>query len=341
MLGVSYLGPSCMPLSVCFSAGRVDLLCGRRIRTGNQMHSTPGMTKEESALDLRLLRTFQVTARTLNFRRAAEHLFMAQPTVTQHIRQLEEELRVQLFDRTSRRVKLTAGGERWLFYANQVLAVFDKGIQDLSGWQQGYRDRLVVAVSPVIARSTLPRVVQRFTNEHPNVEVVIQVVISQDIPSMVADGRAHIGLARIDSGSRDLQSRVWYTDPVMLVVRGDGGDHDSPPPDWREVLSKERLLTQNHPGYWDDLLLALYNLGMNARTMEVSLVDITKRFIEEGLGVSFLPESSVRRELLEGRLLEVPTPGLTLPVTATYVITPSQGLTEVAEQFSQLLSRAK
>ncbi len=292
-------------------------------------------------MDLRLLRTFQVTARTLNFRRAAEHLFMAQPTVTQHIRQLEEELRVQLFDRTSRRVKLTSAGQRWLAYANQVLAIYDKGIQDLSGWQQGYRDRLVVAVSPVIARSTLPRIVQRFTTEHPNVEVVIQVAISQDIPGMIADGRAHIGLSRTDSPSRDVQSRIWYSDPVMLVVRGDAGDHDSPPPDWRDVLSHERLLTMNHPGYWEDLLLALYNLGINARTMEVSLVDITKRFIEEGLGVSFLPESSVRRELLEGRLLEVPTPGLTLPVSATYVISPSHGITDAADTFSRLLVRPK
>jgi LysR family transcriptional repressor of citA len=72
--------------------------------------------------------------------------------------------------------------------------------------------------------------------------------------------------------------------------------------------------------------------------MEVSLVDITKRFIEEGLGISFLPESTVRRELMEGRLMEVPTPGLPLPVAATYVVHPSSGPSPSARAFMDELS---
>lgn len=289
-------------------------------------------------MDIKLLRTFTVTARTLNFRKAAEQLFMAQPTVTQHIRLLETELRVSLFDRSSRRVRLTLAGERFLAYAHQLLAVYERGVQDLTGWQQGYRDRLVLAVSPLIARSTLPRAVKRFTVEQPDIEVVVQIVLSGEIPSMVADGRAHLGLSRMPAISRDLHSFSWYTDPVILVVPHDGCDLDSPPPDWKEVLTSHRLLTQNHPVYWDDLLVAIHNHGVRVRTMEVSLVDITKRFIEEGLGVSFLPQSTVWRELMEGRLLEVPTPGLTLPVAATHVIHPTGGPSGAAASFIQVLS---
>jgi LysR family transcriptional repressor of citA len=288
-------------------------------------------------MDIKLLRTFTVTARTLNFRKAAEHLFLAQPTVTQHIRLLETELRVSLFDRSSRRVRLTLAGERFLTYAHQLLIVYEQGVQELTGWQQGYRDRLVLAVSPLIARSTLPRAVKRFTVEQPDIEVVVQIVLSGEIPSMVADGRAHLGLSRMPAVSRDLQSFSWYTDPVMLVVPHDSGDLDSPPQDWKEILTKHRLLTHNHPIYWDDLLVAIHNHGARVRTMEVSLVDITKRFIEEGLGVSFLPQSTVWRELMEGRLLEVPTPGLTLPIAATHVIHPAGGPTDAAASFIQVL----
>jgi LysR family transcriptional repressor of citA len=289
-------------------------------------------------MDLKLLRTFLVTARTLSFRKAADQLFLAQPTVTQHIRQLEEELRVQLFDRNTRRVRLTPAGERFLQHAERILSAFEAGVQDLTGWAQGYRDRLVIAVSPLVARSTLPRAVHRFTHDHPDVEVVIHIALSGEIASAVAEGKAHLGLSRVPSSSRDLVSYVWYTDPVMLVVPHDGRDLDSPLPDWREVLSTHRLLTQNHPGYWDDLLLAIHNQGIRVRTMEVSLVDITKRFIEEGLGVSFLPHSTVWRELMEGRLMEVPTPGLPLPTAATYVIYPAQGATEAAQAFMAVLT---
>ncbi|HWI64395.1 MAG TPA: LysR family transcriptional regulator [Symbiobacteriaceae bacterium] len=284
------------------------------------------------------LQTFVLTARTLNFRKAAEQLFLAQPTVTQHIRLLETELRVQLFDRGGKRVRLTPAGERFLQYAEQLLHVYEESVQELTGWQQGYRDRLVLAVSPLVARSTLPRVMNKFTVAHPDIEVVVKIALSPEIPLMVTDGRAHLALSRMPAHSRDLRSHVWYNDPVTLVVSSDGLDLDAAPPDWRDVLSRSRLLTHNHPVYWDDLLVSIHRHGLRVRTMEVSLVDITKVFIEEGLGVSFLPVSTVRRELLEGRLMEVPTPGLPMPVAATYVIHPATGPSEAAAAFMEFLT---
>lgn len=292
-------------------------------------------------MDMKLLRTFVVTARTLNFRKAAEHLFLSQPTVTQHIRLLETDLRVQLFTRSSRRVRLTPAGERFLTYAGRVLQLYEQGVQELTGWQQGYRERLVLAVSPLIARSTLPRVMKRFTAAHPDVEVVVQIILSQEIPAMVTDGRADLGFSRIPAVSRDLENLRWYEDPVILVVPHDGADLDTPPPDWREVLGANRLLTHNHPLYWDDLLLAIHSQDIRCRTMEVSQVDITKRFIEEGLGVSFLPYTTVTRELMEGRLLDVQTPGLELPTAATHVIYPAQGASAPAKAFMQELGIKK
>lgn len=297
------------------------------------------INREAAALDIKLLQTFLVTARTLNFRQAAEQLYLAQPTVTQHIRQLEQELRVELFDRTTRRVRLTPAGERFLSYASGVVELYRRGMQDLAGWRQGYRDRLVLAVSPVVARYTLPRVLKRFIAERPEVEVVVRTALSHEVAPMVADGRAHLGLSRMASPSRDLHSYTWYTEPLMLVVPNDGADLDAPPPDWRVALQSHRLLTHNHPVYWDSLLLGIYNQGIQVRTMEVSQVDITKRFIEEGLGISFLPHTTVWRELAEGRLLEVPTPGLTLPTAATYVIHPAQGPAEAAAGFMETVAR--
>lgn len=288
-------------------------------------------------MDMRLLRTFVVTARTLNFRKAADLLFLAQPTVTQHIRQLETELMVQLFDRNTKRVRLTPAGERFLGYAVKTLDTYQLGVQELAGYQQGYRDRLVVAVSPLVARSTLPRAVKRFTAEQPEVEVVIHVALSPEITAMLAEGTAHVGLSRSPATTRDLESFVWYHDPVILVVPSDGGDLDAPPPDWQEALTATRLLTHNHPVYWDDLLLAIHQKGVAVRTMAVSQVDITKRFIEEGMGISFLPRSTVWRELVEGRLQEVPTPGLELPVAATYVHYPAQGASAAAQAFMDVL----
>jgi LysR family transcriptional repressor of citA len=200
-------------------------------------------------------------------------------------------------------------------------------------WRQGYAERLTVAASPIIAGTTLPRVVAGFMSAHPSVDVVISVATSETIATLVAEGRADVGLSRIAPNSRDLEGQLWYRDPVLLVSPHDGGDLDAPPPDWRDLLASNRLLTHNHPLYWDDLLLVLYQLGLRVQTMRVGQVEVTKRLIEEGLGLSFLPHSAVWRELVEGRLLEVPTPGLDLPTAESWIITPTAAPRKAAIAF--------
>lgn len=289
-------------------------------------------------MDLRILRTFTVAARLQNFHRAAERLYLAQPTVTAHIRQLEAELGYPLFERTGRRVRLTPAGERFLPHAEQVLADYDAGLQDLVKWGQGYRSRLALGASQLIARSVLPRVVKRYTERHPDVEVSVTVLSSREVGPAVEKGRVNIGLSRQPPGERGLTALPLYEDQVILVAPPDAGDLDSPPPDWGELLEQQRLLTHNHPLYWDDLLLDLRNRNLRIRTMAVTQVDITKRFIEEGLGISFLPISTVWRELAEGRLMEVPTPGLQLPVARTYLVyAPDRATSETARSFITLI----
>lgn len=166
----------------------------------------------------------------------------------------------------------------------------------------------------------------------------MRITSSHEVGAAVAAGAADVGLSRMPPVERDTEAFLLHEDPVLLVMPHDGGDLDSPPPDWTEVLQSYRLLTHNHPLYWDDLLLAIRAQGFNVRTMVVTQVDITKRFIEEGLGVSFLPESTVTRELLEGRLMEVPVPEIPLPTAATYVVLPAgRRLAEPAAAFVELL----
>jgi LysR family transcriptional repressor of citA len=285
-------------------------------------------------LDLRLLQTFRVAARTGSFRKAADQLFLAQPTVTQQIKALEEALQLSLFERSRQRVRLSAAGERFLEHAERILASYEASLQEMAVWRQGYQERLSLAASPIIASTTLPRVVARFTAANPTVDVVIRIEPSEAIPALIASGQVDVGLARVAPTSRDLKGELWYRDEVLLVAYQDGGDIDAPPPDWRELLASNRLLTHNHPGYWDDLLITLYQLGIRTRAMRVGQVDVTKKLIEEGLGLSFLPRSAVWRELVEGRLQEVPTPGLTLPVAETWILVRSDSPPPAAVAFS-------
>jgi len=272
-------------------------------------------------VDIQWLKTFVTTAQHENFRRAAEQLFMSQPTVTMHIKRLEEMLAISLFERRGRNVYLSNAGRRFLPYAQEIIDNFETGIHDLESWRQGYKRKITIAVSPLIAASTLPLIVRKFLRHHSNIEVSIDVMESIEIGAAVSHGFADIGLSRMQPSHKGLEIRKLNDDPVILVTPHDGVDLESAPPIMLETLLQNHLiLTHNHPVYWDGLLNEIQLKYPRIRTMTISQVYITKRFIEEGLGISFLPRSTVVRELLEGRVLEVHTAELTMPIASTYMV---------------------
>jgi LysR family transcriptional repressor of citA len=286
-------------------------------------------------VDLRVLRTFVSAARLENFRETAERLSLSQPTVSAQIRELEEEIGEPLFDRAGRRVRLNPAGEMFLPHAEQILKDYASAMQDLSDHRRGEVERVAIAVSPEPARSLLPRALRHLLSVRPSAVVSVEVVPSREVGGIVASGAADVGIAQVpaDPSQNRLRCRELMRDRGVLAARHDGNDHDQAPAYWRQLLEEQILISHGHPGYWNALLQRLEDEGIHPRTMPVTQVELTKRFVEEGLGVSFLPERSVRRELLEGRLMEVPAPGLALPDAVTFMLLPDAPLAEPVRQF--------
>lgn len=285
-------------------------------------------------MDVKLLRTFEMMAKELNFHRTAERLYIAQPTVSVHIRQLEQLVGFPLFDRTGKRVKLTAAGERFRLHANRILEAHDEALSDLARWKAGYDDRLDLLLSPLCAEHVLPPLWKAYTTMHPNVEVRIYTTLSPSVGPGIAAGRSHIGLARVPSSHPDTESYTLYDDPVLMIAPG----NIQPDKEYRDLLMEHPLLTDNHPEYWEEILYQLHDLQAPMRPMKVSQVHVTIKLISEGIGVSFLPLSSVRDDLETGRLVSVPVPDLRMPMAHSYVITPrNKELPRAAQDFLELL----
>ncbi|PLT27978.1 LysR family transcriptional regulator [Peribacillus deserti] len=271
-------------------------------------------------MDLKWIQTFLTAAKNENFRQTAEELFLSQPTVSVHIKLLEKDLGMVLFERSGRRVILTEEGRRFVPHAEAILWACQNGLEDLNRFKQGLSKKLTLAISPLIAASIMPAILKKYMSLHKNIEIEVQVLESKDIAGAILAGNADLGLTRLQIKHPDLMSRTLYEDKIILVGPYDGGEpENSPPLDAEEILAQEILITHNHPEYWNELVRSLEQ-HIHLRTMVVSEVHVTKRFIEEGLGVSFLPISTVRRELFEGRLLEIDFSIFQLPVARTYVV---------------------
>lgn len=290
-------------------------------------------------MDLRVLRTFVAAARLENFRETAERLSLSQPTVSAQIRELEGEVGEPLFDRSGRRVRLNPAGARLLPHAEEILRGYQDAVRELNEARRGESERVSIAVSPEPARTLLPRTLRSLLKRRPEAKVNVEVVPSRQVAGLVASSAADVGIAQVAAGAdiAGIHCRELVRDRVVLVARHDGSDHDQVPPDWRELLQQELLISHGHPGYWNDLLAELESRDVIGRTLRVTQVELTKRFVEEGLGVSFLPAGSVRRELLEGRLMEVPTPDLVLPDAVTFLILPDAPVPEPVRAFVEAL----
>src|SRR3954447_10491814 len=124
-------------------------------------------------LDTRLLRAFVTVAEELNFTRAAERLVLAQQALSAQIRQLETRLGVRLFERTTRRVRLTEAGELLLPHARAVVEALDAGMQELEAARRVAGAVLRVGLSGTATVPLTSETMRRFSERHPEVRLVV------------------------------------------------------------------------------------------------------------------------------------------------------------------------
>ncbi|WP_251047632.1 LysR family transcriptional regulator [Planococcus sp. ISL-110] len=236
-------------------------------------------------MEVQCLRTFVDVAETVNFRMTSERLMMSQPSVAVHIRLLEESLGLSLFKRSHNRVSLTEEGRHFKDKAAQVLEQLDDSVEELHSFAQGYREKWILAISPLMAETILPYVLKLFIGQHPEVELVIRVEESEKIQALVESEQVTAGISVLPPLGRAIAQRVVYEDPLLFILPRDTCDDENGPVvsvGW--ALRNSILFTHHHPVFWEELLGKLRLHVPGIRTMKVMQAHIAKRFIQEGLG---------------------------------------------------------
>ncbi|WP_391205563.1 LysR family transcriptional regulator [Psychrobacillus sp. L4] len=289
-------------------------------------------------MEYQWLKTFIVAAETSNFRKASEKLLISQPGVTVHIKLLEEYLGVSLFERSNKRVHLTEAGKMFYTEAIQLTKGFEVSVNRLHAFTEGYTRQWNIAISPLMAETILPYILRSFMNNHPDLEVSIRVEESSSIEDLVCSGEVNIGISSLEATRKNIQSIELYKDPLLFIVPTDAYDDETGPViDAEDYLKDHYLFTHHHPVVWDALLLQLRKKVINMRPMKVTQAYIVKRFIQEGLGTSFLPQSIVKRELIEGRVMSIPFDLFPLPEVKTYLLLKTLG--DLEKEFIKKISQ--
>jgi LysR family carnitine catabolism transcriptional activator len=168
-------------------------------------------------ISTRQLRAFLALAESRNFTRAAVQSHLSQPAFSALIRALEEQLGLRLFDRTTRSVELTVEGRLFEESARHVLHEAQQALADMHAHAARRRGRVSLALLPSLAAGWLPPLLASFHARHPDIQLDVADVLSEDCLERVRSGRADLALASTRADTPELRTELFCSDRFHLV----------------------------------------------------------------------------------------------------------------------------
>lgn len=207
--------------------------------------------------ELRHLRTFVAVAEERNFTRAAERLHLAQQAVSKAVAQLERELGVELLERTSREVRLTAAGAALLAAGPDALAGVDRAFATARDVGQGLTGTVRIGVSPALGLAVLEAATRAVRDDAPELAVAFVEVRPGDVERALRDRSVDLVLARTARTGPEVDSAALPPTPAVLAVPATHALAQRDGAVALRELDGQRLLTWSAPGTpYTDLLLA-------------------------------------------------------------------------------------
>lgn len=169
-------------------------------------------------MDQRLLTSFVTLAEELHFVRAAERLRITQSALSQQIAKLEQELDLQLFSRTRRRVTLTDAGQSFLEEGRIALRQLDLAVDMAKRAAEGRSGRLTIGFADAAALNVLPTLTSEFARRYPGVNVILHEMMSSEQVEALRAGRIQIGLLRPIFDNEDFETNLLLREPYVVAV---------------------------------------------------------------------------------------------------------------------------
>jgi DNA-binding transcriptional LysR family regulator len=266
-------------------------------------------------MDLRRLQVFSKVYEHRSFSRAAEAVLLSQPTVSGHIKTLEDELGIQLFDRLGREIMPTKAAELLYDYARRILAEVDEAQQAVDAFLGRLRGELKVGGSTIPGQYVLPTLIGNFRALHPQVQIVLAIGDTGDVTSQVLSGEQEVGVVGASTNEERLAFTPLMNDQVCLVA-WPGHPLAGREVGVQELSEHSMILREAGSGTQMFVNRALKRAGLEPAELELAARMGSTMAVIQGVrakvGLGFISHRAVREELEAGRLVEIPVKGLEL-----------------------------
>lgn len=275
-------------------------------------------------MELRYLEIFNKVVELKSFSKAADVLYLTQPTVSSHIKALEDELEIKLLDRLGREIMPTKAGNILYNYAKEIVRLKKEAKQALEQFLGKMKGNLEIGGSTIPGEYILPSLISKFKKSYPEIIITLRIRDTKDVAALVLEGKVEIGVVGARIADNRIESREFLKDSLVLVA----------PPSYRKTkISKEDLkkipliFRERGSGSRETFEKIIKKDDMRSEDLnivaEIGSTEAVKQSVKSGLGLSILSRLAVQEELSNNTLKEVKIPHLSI-TRSFYIITHKQ-----------------
>lgn len=281
------------------------------------------------------LKVFIAVADHLSFTKASRELYISQPAISRHIKELESVYSIQLFERVGgSRIRLTAAGRLFLSHARHIVESYAALSSDMNLLRSHFSGELRIGASTTIAQYALPQVIASFIARFSEVKLTLHTGNTEQIEQLVTEHRIDLGLVEGSSRKRDFSYSLFSRDELVLVTSSQTKSVDAV--NVEELKALPLVLRESGSGTLEVIEDYLERCNVKLSDLHILLnlgsSESIKQFLFNSSAYALISVAAITRELLDGRLKIVDISDLKMERNFSF-ISAVGSRNEIAEKF--------
>lgn len=292
-------------------------------------------------MTLKQLEVFLAVADTLSFSKGGEMVSLAQSTASQHIRALEDELNVRLFDRSASQVALTEVGRLFYDHAARISRQCSEATEAIRRFQGLEQAILRVGASTIPAAFLIPDMLGGFSAAWPGVRLELQQGDTREVLRLLQDELVELVVVGGQVDDDSISTQEVMTERIVLVVRA--GQYPEASIGLEQLLKIPLVIRESGSGTRTAVDVALQKNGIDPRQLRIvaqlGSSEAVRRAVLSGVGAAFVSTLAVGHELSNGTLVELKVPGLEINRSFNLAWRKGKSLSPAALEFIKHMKR--
>jgi DNA-binding transcriptional LysR family regulator len=292
-------------------------------------------------MDIRRLEIFCKVVELKSFTKAAESLSLAQPTVSEHMRILEETLSERLLDRLGREVLPTPAGRVFYQYARNIIRLREEAIQSLEQFKGQLSGHLILGASTIPGNYVLPKFIGEFKARHPAIKITLGIGNTATVTEQVLDGGIEAGVVGSFSSDRRVVSEELFSDELVLAVPPEHPWASTSTISMDQLASEGFILRQKGSGTRIVMSRILEENGFDVSKLsviaEMGSTEAIRQAIKARIGISILSFQAIAEDVERNLLATVQVKGLRFCRPLYLIQRRSRGISPLCSAFLDYL----